>query len=356
MRQPRALGILGKIARAMMFLFAVSASFLTHAVARSKPPVCINTLPYDTTPFKAERFVIVAPGVKLEVLDWGGSGETMVLLTGSGDNAHVYDYFAFQFTDFFHVIGITRRGWLPSSQPKTGYDVETRASDDIKVLDALGIKKAVLVGHSIAGSELTKIATKYGNYVDKLVYLDASDLSERLTFPDIPTPFSLVTDADARSLFTFQAAYARLLGVREPIPATCLSYAFNEHGAVTDTSTPESIQKQLSAGVNSPASPPTNWADIKAPRLGIFAPPTLESKLPFYPYLSSADQAVFDQRFPRLIQWYSDVIGKFGEEHPGSPKPKVYLLPGAPHYVYINNEAEVVREMRNFLGIPLAGS
>ena len=27
----------------------------------------------------------------------------------------------------------------------------------------------------------------------------------------------------------------------------------------------------------------------------------------------------------------------------------VYLLPGAPHYVYINNEAEVVLQMRNFL-------
>jgi hypothetical protein len=28
-------------------------------------------------------------------------------------------------------------------------------------------------------------------------------------------------------------------------------------------------------------------------------------------------------------------------------------LPGAPHYVYIQNEAEVVLSMREFLGIPL---
>lgn len=355
------------MAAAIMLLFALSASFPAYAAAPSKPPVCIDKPPYDTTPFKAEKFVTVAPGVKLEVLDWGGSGEAMVLLTGLGDNAHVYDYFAFQFTQFFHVVGITRRGWLPSSQPPpssplssnpsgTGYDVATRAADDIKVLDALGIKKAVFVGHSIAGSELSEIAIKYGSYVDKLVYVDASDLSERDTFPNIPLPFSLVTDADTSSLFTFLASQARLMAVREPIPAICLVLAFNEHGRVTKNSTPESIPEAILAGVSAPAQPPTNWAEIKAPRLGIFAPPTLESKVPWYPYLSSADRTVFDQRFPRLVQWYSDVIGKFGEEHPGSPKPKVYLLPGAPHYVYINNEAEVVREMRRFLGIPVSGS
>jgi non-heme chloroperoxidase len=355
-RPSKALGTLGKVVPVIMLLVTFCASHPTQAIARHKPPRCIDSPPYDTVPFKAEKFVTVAPGVNLEVLDWGGSGEVMVLLTGSGDNAHVYDYFAFQFTNFFHVIGITRRGWLPSSQPANGYDVETRAADDIKVLDALDLTKAVFVGHSIAGSELSKIGAKYPNYVDKLVYLDASDLPERNTFPDIPSPFSLFTDADAKSLFDLQATYARWLAVREPIPATCLSFDFDEGGMVTGTSTPDSIIEQLSAGVNIPNNPPTDWADIKVPRLGIFAPPTAESKLPWYWYLSPADRAVFDERFPHLIQWFTDVIGKFAEEHSGSPTPKVYLLPGAPHYVYINNEAEVVRERRNFLGLPLAGN
>src|SRR6476661_6411475 len=101
----------------------------------------------DHTPHQA-RMVKVAPGVELEVLDWGGKGKAMVLLTGLGDNAHVFDNFAFQFTDYFHVIGITRRGYLPSSQPPGGYDIPTRAADDIAVLNAFGIDKAVFVGHS----------------------------------------------------------------------------------------------------------------------------------------------------------------------------------------------------------------
>src|SRR5437870_10253228 len=99
--------------------------------------------------------------VQLEVLDWGGTGQTLVLLTGIGDNAHVFDEFACQFNDRFHVIGITRRGFGRSSQPAHGYDVDTRARDDITVLDKLNIRDAVFVGHSLAGTELNKVAAAY---------------------------------------------------------------------------------------------------------------------------------------------------------------------------------------------------
>jgi len=33
------------------------------------------------------KFVMVEPGVKLEVLDWGGAGRPVVLLAGLGDDA-----------------------------------------------------------------------------------------------------------------------------------------------------------------------------------------------------------------------------------------------------------------------------
>ena len=56
------------------------------------PAACRDTTPHTT------QFVQVAPGVRLEVVDWGGEHkpQTMVLLTGLGDNAHVYDGFAQQ--------------------------------------------------------------------------------------------------------------------------------------------------------------------------------------------------------------------------------------------------------------------
>ena len=64
-------------------------------VASPQPPAC-----FDGTPHK-EICIPVDKGVKLQVLDWGGADkpDTMVLLTGYGDNAHAYDGFAYQFTD-----------------------------------------------------------------------------------------------------------------------------------------------------------------------------------------------------------------------------------------------------------------
>src|SRR5262245_30850810 len=161
------LSLLGAVA--LLTFGAPMAAWRTE----NKPAACVDDTRHTI------RFVTVAPGVDLEVIDWGGAGEAMVLLTGSGDNAHVYDQFAFQFTDYFHVIGITRRGWLPSSQPPDGYDVPTRAADDIAVLDALGIDKAVFVGHSAAGMELIQLGQAYAARVGKLIFMDAADLAER---------------------------------------------------------------------------------------------------------------------------------------------------------------------------------
>ena len=52
--------------------------------------------------------VTVEPHVTLDVVDWGGSGSPMILLSGLGDDAHVFDAFAHKFTSLYHVYGITR--------------------------------------------------------------------------------------------------------------------------------------------------------------------------------------------------------------------------------------------------------
>ncbi len=107
--------------------------------------------------------------VTLEVLDWGGTGDYLVLLTGLGDNAHVFDNFAYQFTDLFHVIGTTRRGYGRSSKPEDGYSEAARVRDYISILDQMNISRASFAGHSIDCGELNFLGTEFPDRVTKLV-------------------------------------------------------------------------------------------------------------------------------------------------------------------------------------------
>ena len=99
------------------------------------------------------RSIAVDTNVKLEVLDWGGKGRPVVLLAGLGNNAHVFDKFAPKLTPLYHVYGITRRGFGASSSPRftpANYSADRLGDDVLAVIDSLGLRRPVLVGHSIA--------------------------------------------------------------------------------------------------------------------------------------------------------------------------------------------------------------
>ena len=119
------------------------------------------------------QFITVDTGIRLEVLDWGGRGRPVVLLTGSGHTAHVYDDFAPKLTTCCHVYGITRRGYGASSRPSTGYNDQRLADDVLAVIEGAKISKPILIGHSMAGGEMTTLAPNHSDRVSGLVYLDA---------------------------------------------------------------------------------------------------------------------------------------------------------------------------------------
>src|SRR5579875_445751 len=122
--------------------------------------------------------VAVEKDVRLEVLDWGGTGRPLVLLSGLGSDAHVYDALAPKLTGHFHVYAVTRRGFGNSSKPAAtvaNYSAERLGEDVLAVLDGLKLSRPVVAGHSIAGEELSWIGSRHPERVAGLVYLDAGD-------------------------------------------------------------------------------------------------------------------------------------------------------------------------------------
>jgi pimeloyl-ACP methyl ester carboxylesterase len=162
---PRGIQMKGSsILRTLVCLVAFSAAGVRCTKETATPPA---------GPWPRSGYV-VANGVRLHYLDWGGKGPAMLLLAGLGHDAHTFKTFAPKFTDSFRVLALTRRGFGKSDRPAGGYDNATRVEDIRQFLDRMKIDRAHLVGDSMAGDEMTLFATTYPQRVIRLVYLDAA--------------------------------------------------------------------------------------------------------------------------------------------------------------------------------------
>ncbi|MGD0437995.1 MAG: alpha/beta hydrolase [Bryobacteraceae bacterium] len=289
------------------------------------------------------QFVTVDRDVRLEVLDWGGSGRPMIFLAGLGNTAHVFDDFAPKLTAGYHVYGITRRGFGASSTPASGYDADRLGDDVLAVLDSLKLTRPVLVGHSLAGEELSSIGSRHPERVAALVYLDAGyayafDNGKGMTMdqllelqkkvPQPPEPSA----ADRASFAAFQAWDQRMNGIRFPEAELRDSFDSLPDGNVGKPRTPPTVSPAILAGVK-------KFTDIRASALAIYAVPK-----DLGPWLTKdpAARAAF-QSFDGLTERQATA---FEKTVPGA---RVVRLPNANHYVFISNQADVLREMRAFL-------
>jgi len=291
------------------------------------------------------QIITVAPKVTLEVLDWGGTGEPVVFLAGLGNSAHVFDDFAPQFTDHFHVLAITRRGYGASSQPASGYGSARLAADLNAVLDTLHLPRVVLVGHSIAGDELTKFGSTYPDRISKLIYLDAAHDRTGLPklFQDAPIPaMPPMLAADSASPAAARAYMARSSGVLVPEGEVRAIAVFGPTGRYLRDVTPDSIGAAILAGVEHPA-----YAKIAVPALAFYAvADSVQDLLSWYAALDSAGRAAAEKTFTVFTPFARAAREQFQRE---VKQGRVIELHGAHHYVFISNASEVAREMGAFL-------
>jgi non-heme chloroperoxidase len=312
------------------------------------------------------RFVEVAPGVKLEVLDWGGTGRPLVLLTGSGHTAHVYDEFAPKLKDCCHVYGITRRGYGASDTPASGYGEQRLAEDVVQVIDALGISGAVIVGHSMAGEELTRIGIDHADRASGLVYLDAAaDLTDfpassaayrdlfralpaRLQGPPPPAP------SDMASPKAFNEWRLRHHDMALPVSELLNSYVTSSTGALLRFKGSREVHEAIGAGAVKP-----DYASVKLPVLAMFtircSPPRDTTD---YACVGRAttppDLEPRDAQERAAIKAFEDATDVYTNRWKASLRRapagvRIVDLSGANHYLFLSNETEVLHEIRRFI-------
>jgi pimeloyl-ACP methyl ester carboxylesterase len=279
---------------------------------------------------------------KLEVLDWGGKGTPILFVTGLGNSAHVYENFALKFTDKHHVFGITRRGFGKSERTESGFGTDTLVLDILRVLDKLSLNKVILVGHSIAGDELSTISRQYPKRVLATVYLDAaynhsnlSVLGQTPISPNIPDTIPLTVESVSKSQknedgFTF------------PIGEWIATNNINANGILSEDTTSYYSFDAVLKGVK-----PISFKGTKCPSLAIYGRrETVFDRYKAYQRFDTANKRIAAEAILRWNKYYQTEIKNYKKECLNC---KVEEIVGGHHYIFLSNPIQTETLIRQFL-------
>ncbi|HVL68621.1 MAG TPA: alpha/beta hydrolase [Vicinamibacterales bacterium] len=288
-----------------------------HALGAQEPAAWRDPSPHEV------RFVHVERDVRVEVLDWGGQGRPL-LFVGCYLTAHVYDGIAPKLTGHFRVAAVTHRGVGASDRPASGYDPHRRAADILAVIVALGMQKPILVGNSCGGDILHTLGAEHPDHIGGLVYLDAAE-DPTLTMADYDLP-----PVDRENL---PARVGK--GVSAPFPEA-------EQRLLTERPIDPAIRKAI---VEENRVRP-NYAAIRVPVLAVYRAVAMEEALEQYPPKNDMQREALMQGLAAqramLAKWQGDL-------KTGVPGARIVELPRSNLYMFLSNEAEVIREIRAFV-------
>jgi len=297
----------------------------------------------------ASRTLDIGGDVLLHYLDWGGGGPPVLLLAGLGDTAYIFSDAAPRLAGRFHVLALTRRGYGESDITADSYSIDNRVEDIRAFLDKAGIDRAILVGHSTAGDELTAFATKYPARVRALVYLDAAyDRAD----PAAPAPHMDAWRKVATKAYggiSEEATYASM-SARRTAQASLFR---SEYGVAWNAALEQNLKETTvvnADGSVSPRTPPfvgaairrgaraqrLDMSAIKAPALLVFARGRLEDQP-----ISFDDPTVLAS-IKKDEEDYEEYFRAYAQRLKAqNPKLTIEILPKARHYFFLRDPAEL---------------
>ena len=302
----------------------------------------------DPSPHQV-RIVTVDSDVRLEVLDWGGSGRPLIFIS-CYLTAHAYDDIAPKLTDRFHVYGLTRRGIGESDRPSAGYELQRSVTDLLEVLDSLQIQKPIVAASSCGGWTSTMVAVQHRDRIGALVYLEAAD-DPMLTLADYNLPPVDEAELPKRKErppldFSSFAAYQRTQrarsGVAFPEAELRQLFAVKPDGSLG----PEQLSPVVRRAITSGNRSTPDFARVRVPVLALFrTPPPFDEVAREYVIDNDRQRAALRQDLDneRLMtaRWERDLLKAV-------PAAKIVELPRASVFMFLSHEADVIRKITAF--------
>lgn len=276
-----------------------------------------------------DKFVTVA-GLRTRYLE-EGEGPAVILLHGAslGSAADVFRRNLAPLADFgLRVIAYDQPGFGLSDDPPD-WGIAFRTSFILKFMDALGIDKAALVGHSQAGNMAAEVALLHPDRVSKLVVLGTGSLLP-------PLPGSEAAQKSAGS------AEGEEGGEREPTAAEVrelLQKNLYDQNLVTEAEVETRLR--LSTGKNHKAFLARNAAGAK------------NKGKPKDPNKKAMWQRLGEVKQPLLMLYGRDDRGQAGkraaELQRQQPALNLHILPNCKHLVQWDAEKDFYRLAGPFL-------
>jgi len=111
-------------------------------------------------------------GVDIFLAVWEGRGKNLLAVHGLTANCRCWNPIAGALTPRHRLSAMDLRGRGRSDKPASGYSIDIHAGDILALLDHLGMKEVVLLGHSLGAFISLVFAARNPSRVSRLVLVD----------------------------------------------------------------------------------------------------------------------------------------------------------------------------------------
>jgi pimeloyl-ACP methyl ester carboxylesterase len=111
-------------------------------------------------------------GINIQVAIWEGAGKEILSIHGLTANCRFWDCLANALSPRHRLIAMDLRGRGLSDKPPAGYSIDSHCKDVLALMDDLGLKRPVLMGHSLGAFISLVFAAQNPQRVDRLILVD----------------------------------------------------------------------------------------------------------------------------------------------------------------------------------------
>lgn len=174
--------------RAIRFQWAASLAGLLALVLLAPlalPAGCSSAGKHlQLPPCVEERNYVTVQDVKINYIERGHGDRNVLLVHGFGSSIYSWNDLLGPLGERFHVYAMDVKGFGYSEKPKDAdYSLVALMDFVIDFMDAVGLERATLVGHSMGGALCLAAAIDFPERVERLVLIDAAGYPMDLPLP-----------------------------------------------------------------------------------------------------------------------------------------------------------------------------